>query len=132
MNIVKEMAWRHLFTFLWMLLFIIPGTVKAYAYSMTPYILADNPNVEYGRALKLSIEMTNGHKADIFVLQLSFTGWYLLGIICCGIGVLFVNPYYEAAMAEMYDKLRKNAVAKGFCKPNELNLGEADYIANSQ
>lgn len=131
LNIVKAMAWRYLFTFLWTLLFIIPGIVKAYAYSMTPYILADNPDIGYDRALKLSMEMTNGYKADIFVLQLSFIGWYLLGILCCGIGVIFVNPYYEAAMAEMYGQLRKNAIVKGICNPNELNLTEADSIADN-
>lgn len=131
-NIVKGMAWRYLFTFLWFLLFIIPGIIKSYAYSMTPYILADNPKISYGRALKLSMKMTDGYKGDIFVLQLSFIGWYLLGIICCGIGVLFVSPYYQAAMAEMYGKLRKNAVVGGFCNPNELNLTEADSIADNQ
>jgi uncharacterized membrane protein len=131
-DIVKGMAWRYLFNFLWFLLFIIPGIVKWYAYSMTPYILADNPNIGYDRALKLSMKMTDGHKADLFILQLSFIGWYLLGIICCFIGVLFVNPYYEASFAEAYGFLRKKAFENGFCTPNELHLIQGDYVADNR
>jgi uncharacterized membrane protein len=127
-NIVRSMAWRYLFTFLWSLLFIIPGIVKSYSYCMVPYILADNPNIGYDRALKLSMNMTSGYKFKIFVLQLSFLGWYLLGCICCVIGILFVNPYYEATFAEMYAALRKNAIEKAMCHPNELNLKQDDYI----
>lgn len=124
---VKGMAWKFLFQFLWTLLFIIPGIIKAYSYFMVPYILADNPNIGFRRALKLSIDMTYGYKWKIFVLQLSFLGWWILGAICCGVGVLFVNPYYQATIAEMYGTVRKNAVEKGICRPEELNLSESDY-----
>lgn len=128
LDIVKSMAWRFLFQKLWTLCFIIPGIIKAYSYSMVPYILADNPNIGYRRALKLSMDMTRGYKWKIFVLQLSFIGWYLLGFICCIICLIFVNPYYEATFAEMYGTLRKNAVEKGYCKAEELNLSENDYL----
>lgn len=131
-DIVKGMAWQFLFQFLWTLLFIIPGIIKFYSYFMVPYILADNPNIGYKRALKLSMDMTNGYKGKIFVLQLSFIGWYLLGLICCGIGILFVNPYYQATVAEMYGTVRKNAVEKGICKPEELNLSESDYAMDAE
>jgi uncharacterized membrane protein len=122
LRIVGAMAWRTLFTFLWMLLFIIPGIVKAYAYCLVPYILADNPEIGYDRALKLSMSMTNGYKGEIFVLQLSFIGWYLLGALCLGVGVLFVNPYFGATMAEMYVTLRDNAIKTGICTAEDLHL----------
>lgn len=122
MNIVTSLAWRALFGFLWTLLFIIPGIIKAYSYFMVPYILSDNPNIGYKRALRLSMDMTEGYKFQLFVLQLSFLGWYLLGILCCGIGVLFVTPYYEATMAEMYITIRDKALANGLCTLEELNL----------
>jgi uncharacterized membrane protein len=122
LRIVGAMAWRTLFTFLWTLLFIIPGIIKAYAYCLVPYILAENPDIGYDRALKLSMNMTNGFKGEIFVLQLSFLGWYLLGALCLGIGVLFVNPYFSATMAEMYISLRDNAIKRGICTYQELNL----------
>jgi uncharacterized membrane protein len=120
MDVVKAMLWKALFNFLWFLLFIIPGIVKIYAYRMVPYILADNPNIGYRRALELSKSMTDGHKGDMFLLDLSFIGWYILGAIAFGIGVLFVNPYFDATQAELYIKLREFAIDKGLCTYDEL------------
>jgi uncharacterized membrane protein len=122
LKIVKAMAWRILFQFLWTLLFIIPGIVKLYAYCMVPYILADNPQIGYKRALELSMAMTNGEKFNIFVLDLSFIGWYLLGLMACCIGTVFVNPYYFATKAELYVALRQKALTNGSCSFEELNI----------
>lgn len=122
MDVVKAMLWRLLFTILWYLLFIIPGFVKFYAYRMVPYILADNPNIGYQRALKLSIQMTRGNKFRIFILDLSFIGWLLLGTLALFVGVLFVLPYINATNAELYLTLRKNALEKGLCTFQELLL----------
>ncbi|MFZ3170727.1 MAG: DUF975 family protein [Carboxydocellales bacterium] len=121
LNIIKAMLWRALLNFLWLLLLIIPGIVKYYAYRMVPYILADNPNIGYKRALELSVQMTKGHKFDIFVLDLSFIGWYLLGTLALLIGVLFVLPYVNATNAELYLVLRQNALDSGLCGYEELN-----------
>lgn len=90
LNIVKSMAWMNLFVFLWSLLFIIPGIVKQFAYSMVPYIMAENPNMQFNDALKLSMKMTDGEKWDIFVLGLSFIGWFILGTCCCVIGIILL------------------------------------------
>ena len=122
-GIILTMLLRGVFNFLWYLLFIIPGIVKAYAYSMVPYILADNPNIGYKRAIKLSNEMTYGHKFDMFVLDLSFIGWYLLGMLVLFVGMLFVLPYDYATKAELYLVLRKNALERNMCSYNELQLG---------
>lgn len=120
MNVVKANAWRLLFTFLWTLLFIIPGWVKGYSYSMIPYIMADNPNMDYKRAMTLSMAMTNGQKWEIFVLDLSFIGWYLLGLLVCCVGTVFVPPYHFATKAELYVVLRQNAIDKGLCTADEV------------
>ncbi len=101
-NIVKVMFMRALFNFFWYLLLIIPGIVKAYAYSMVPYILAEEPELDYDTAIQKSMAMTDGHKFDMFVLDLSFLGWYLLGLLLCCVGGVFVNPYYLATKAELY------------------------------
>lgn len=130
LNIVGTMGWRSLIIILWSLLFIIPGIIKGYAYCLVPYILADNPNINYKDALRLSNEMTKGYKFDIFVLQLSFIGWYLLGLLCCCIGVFFVTPYYEQTFAEMYISLRTNAIHSGYIHRNELNLPPEDIFYN--
>lgn len=87
---------------LWLFLFIVPGVIKAYEYSMIPYLLAENPNLSADEAFSLSKQMTTGQKMDLFVLDLSFLGWIILGAICCGIGLLFVQPYPEATKAEVY------------------------------
>ena len=121
-NIIKTMLWRAFLNFLWYLLLIIPGIVKSYAYRMVPYILADNPNIGYKRAVELSVKMTDGEKFDIFVLDLSFIGWYILGILALLIGTLFVMPYVNATNAELYLVLRQNALDNGKCSYEELNL----------
>lgn len=70
-----------LFVFLWSLLFIIPGIVKAYGYSMAFYILVENPEMGVYECLKESTRITQGYKFDLFVLELSFLGWGLLGAL---------------------------------------------------
>ena len=106
LNVVKIMFLMDLKTLLWLFLFIVPGIIKAYEYSMIPYLLAENPNLSADEAFSLSKQMTTGQKADLFVLDLSFIGWIILGLICCGIGILFVLPYPQAARAEVYLILR--------------------------
>ena len=120
---VGGMLWMALFIFLWMLLFIIPGIIKALAYSMTPYILADCPNVTAREALKLSMRMTNGHKMDLFVLGLSFIGWFILGALTLHIlTVVFVLPYMYTTYAGFYTELRNKALATGAISHAELGI----------
>lgn len=121
-NIVGTMLLRSIYTFLWTLLLIIPGIIKSYAYRMVPYILADNPSIGYNRAIELSNEMTQGQKFDMFVLDLSFIGWYILGTLAFFIGVLFVQPYEDATNAELYLILRRNAIERGLTSYEELNI----------
>jgi uncharacterized membrane protein len=121
-NVLLTMLLRSVYTFLWSLLLIIPGIVKSYAYRMVPYILADNPQIGRRRAIELSNEMTNGEKWNMFVLDLSFLGWYLLGVIALGVGVLFVHPYEDATNAELYLVLRDSAIESGLTTYEELNL----------
>ncbi len=90
---------------------------------MVPYILADNPKIGHKRAIALSNQMTMGEKWNIFVLDLSFIGWYILGALLMGIGVFFVQPYYDATSAELYLKLREKSLANGITTREELQLG---------
>ena len=108
LNVVKIMFLMDLKTLLWLLLLIVPGLIKAYEYSMIPYLLAENPNLSASQAFSLSKQMTTGQKMDLFVLDLSFLGWIILGLICCGIGILFVLPYPEATRAEVYLNLKES------------------------
>lgn len=100
--------WMYLFTFLWSLLFIIPGIVKGIAYSMTPYILAERDDVSAQDALKVSMEMTYGHKMDIFMMALSFVGWWILTGLTFGIlAIFFTGPYSATSFAGLYEELKK-------------------------
>lgn len=107
-GIIKTQFVRNLYTFLWSLLLIIPGIIKYYEYIMVPYILSDEPNLSPNEAIRRSMNMTDGHKMDMFVLDLSFWGWYILGSLFFGIGGIFVNPYKEATMARLYNILSGN------------------------
>ena len=120
MNVVKIMFWRELKIFLWSLLFVIPGIIKSYEYSMVPYILAENPHISSERAFELSKKMTRGEKWKIFVLDLSFIGWRILGVLCCCVGEIFLQPYVEATYAELYQVMREKAHGLSFSDYSEL------------
>ncbi len=119
-NVVKIMFWKDIKIFLWSLLFVIPGIIKAYEYYMVPYILAENPQISSKRAFELSKAMTKGEKWKIFVLELSFLGWQILGLLCCCVGNIFLMPYYEATFAELYQVMREKAHGLGFSDYGEL------------
>ena len=106
-NVVLVMFMQNLYIFLWTLLLVIPGIVKSYSYRMVPYILAEQPDINYRDAIRISREMMDGEKMNTFVLDLSFILWGLLGAVTCGLGVVFyVKPYVEATNAELYVTLR--------------------------
>lgn len=121
-GIIATMLLRGIYGFLWSLLLIIPGIIKAYSYRMVPYIIADNPNIGADEAITLSRKMMDGNKLDSFVLDLSFLGWVILGFLALGVGVFFVNPYIFATEAQLYIVLRRNAIDSGLCTYEDLNL----------
>jgi len=121
---VGSMALVTLFTMLWSMLLIIPGIIKGISYSMTAYILADCPDVTAKDAIKLSMRMTNGHKMDLFVMSLSFIGWWMLSTLTCHIlGIVFVAPYMSTTEAGYYVELRDKAIASGVISESELYPG---------
>lgn len=97
---------RGVYTLLWTLLFIIPGIMKMYSYSMTNYILLDDPDLKYNSAIEKSMAMMKGHKLDLFILDLSMIGWLILSLMTCGIGLLFLAPYNLTAHAHFYEDLK--------------------------
>ncbi len=97
---------QAVYTFLWTLLLIIPGIIKAFSYAMTPYILADNPELSYNQAIEKSMTMMDGKKMKLFLLMLSFIGWILLSIITLGIGLLWAGPYMYQSIAAFYEDIK--------------------------
>ena len=100
------------FTLLWSVLFIIPGIIMSYAYSMTFYILADNPNMSATDAIKASKAMMTGNKWRYFCLQFSFIGWILLSVLTGGILMIWVTPYISMASAEFYESIKPQPAAE--------------------
>lgn len=106
--------------FLWSLLFIIPGIVKTIAYSQAFYIKAENPELSAGEVLALSEKMTYGYKMDIFVLYLSFAGWYLLSLATFYLVGLYALPYLNMTLTELYFYLNESYNAQN--SPNKTAI----------
>ena len=103
---VWGMFLMNVFIFLWMLLLIIPGIVKIFSYSMTPFILEEHPELSANEAIDHSRAMMKGHKFDLFWLYLSFLGWFILCILSLGIGFLWLTPYMETSVAAFYEDVK--------------------------
>ena len=116
-NIVLTMFLRDLFTALWSLLLVVPGIVKHYEYLMVPYIIAENPAMDYKEAFQISKQMLDGEKMEAFIMDLSFLGWYLLSAVTCGLlAIFYVNPYVQASFAEMYTFNKQKAYQEGYIR----------------
>lgn len=103
---------RTFFVFLWTLLLVVPGIIKALAYAMTFYIIVDYPELSAGKALSLSQEMMRDHKYDLFYLYLSLLGWLFLSILTLGIGLLWFYPYAQTAQASFYQDVKADWLAR--------------------
>ena len=93
---------QTIFLWLWSMLFVIPGIIKAYSYSMAYYISVDHPEYDWKTCINESRRIMNGNKWKLFCLDLSFIGWYIVGTLCLFVGVLWVYPYHHIARAEFY------------------------------
>lgn len=110
-----------LYTFLWKLLFIIPGIIKGLSYSMGMYILAEHPEMSATQALDESKRMMRGHKWELFVLQLSFIGWFLLVPFTMGLLLIWLTPYVKMSTTNFYNCI----------KPIETVENKANAYGNS-
>lgn len=109
-RILGTVLLQFVYTFLWSLLLVVPGVIKWYSYSMTSYILLDEPELKNNAAIEKSMAMMEGHKMRLFLLDLSFIGWALLSsLFTLGIGFFFLQPYVSTAHAAFYEDLKGNA-----------------------
>lgn len=136
-NTLGAMFGTDLLVLLWMFLLIIPGIIKSMEYSMVSYILSDNPSMPGGRARQISGRMTDGEKGAVFVLYLSFFGWYFLAAAAIAAGnrvfrpaaglisaavIPLVTAYQKATFAELYIFMRDRAIRSGAARPEEFGL----------
>lgn len=106
-NVGVILFFRDLYTFFWTLLLVIPGIVKAYEYRMIPYILAENPEMSQEEVFALSKKLMHGEKWHTFVMDLSFIGWHILGVLTLGIvEVFWTIPYQSSTNATLYEALK--------------------------
>lgn len=112
---------RYIYYTLWCL--TIGGIfIKRYSYFMVPYIAAENPDMNGRDAVTLSRRIMQGHKWECFVLELSFLGWQILGILTLGLfNVLYTNPYKTAVFTQYYGQVRALAIEKGIPGTEALN-----------
>jgi len=99
-----------LYVILWALLLIVPGIIAGLGYSMTFYILSDDPLLKAEDALKKSKAMMLGYKLKLFYLILWFFLLALLCILTLGIGFLWFIPFANVTMAKFYDDIKQNQV----------------------
>lgn len=117
---ILTVLWQLLWVTLWTLLFIIPGIIKAIAYSQMFYIIVEYKNISITKAMRISMEITKGHKWDLFVMYLSFLGWDLLSIMTVGILQLWLLPYKNMTYINAYHSLVKEAIESGRLKPEDF------------
>ena len=121
LNVAKVSLIRDLNIALWSLLFVIPGIIKAYEYSMVKYILSVNPTIDYRSALDLSKKIMRGHKFDLFVFHLSFIGWHFLSLFTFGIlSIVHVAPYQLLAETEFFANVRDLAILNCVITHNDI------------
>jgi uncharacterized membrane protein len=101
---------QGIYTFLWTLLFIIPGIVKYCSYFFAPYILADNPTMTAEESICRSMQIMEGHKMQLFLMLLGYTALAMLSSILLFIPMLWIMPYYQVALAKFYEEV-KHSVA---------------------
>lgn len=106
--------WLHIlmfaFVYLWSLLLIVPGIIAAYRYRMALYIMLDNPQLSAMECIRASKEMMDGRKGELFVLDLSFLGWYLLAAF--PFVMIWVTPYTSVTYTNYYIALRDMPVSE--------------------
>lgn len=97
-----------LFVFMWSILFIIPGIIASFSYTLVYYIKLDNPNMNTFEVINKSKQMMKGYKLDYFILELSFIGWEILGIFTFGLLHFWLTPYKKVTLANFYNYLNEN------------------------
>lgn len=80
----------------------VPSVIKELQYSMTEYILAEEPDAQWRDVLTRSKELMVGNKWAYAKLLFSFAGWYIAANLFCCIGNFLLTPYIQASVTQMY------------------------------
>ncbi len=107
------------------MLFIIPGVMLSYCWYFAPYVMGDKPGIGLGQAWGNSKKMTKGHKWELFKLDLSFLGWYLLIPLTCGLAAIYVIPYVATTKALYYENFKIRAL-------QEFKVSDVDFMTEEE
>ncbi len=101
---------QGIYTFLWTLLFIIPGIVKYCSYFFAPYILADNPTMTAEESICRSMQIMEGHKMQLFMMLLGYVLLATLSSLLLFIPMLWIFPYYQVTLAKFYEEVKATSM----------------------
>lgn len=105
-----HLVWAYLLMtikiLLWSLLLIVPGVIKAFSYAMTPFIILEHPEMSARDAIAESSRIMAGHRMELFMLYLSFLGWFLLCIVTAFVGLIVLSPYVLCSVVEFYNSIK--------------------------
>lgn len=99
-----------IYTFLWSLLFLVPGVIKGCAYFLAPYILVDNPELTADEAICRSMRMMDGHKMQLFLMSLGYFFLVMLSSLLLFIPLIWLIPYYTTAYVQFYEEVKRGGV----------------------
>lgn len=106
-------------------LFIVPGVIFALKYIFARFVMAENPDMSVGQAMRISKKITDGHKGELFILKLSFVGWILLSVVTLGIANIFVIPYVNTVVTLYYENFKRRAFT-------EMRVNQFDFMTPQQ
>ena len=112
---------QNIYIFLWSLLFLIPGIIKALSYSMSFYIMVDHPEYNYKDCIDASKAMMDGFKLQLLLLYLSFIGWAILSVFTLGIGYFFLAAYVQTSTANFYERIKGRIFPAEAVQPDQSN-----------
>lgn len=121
---IPAFLWQTFRIFLWSCLLLVPGIIKNYAYSQYFFILAEQPKISFNKALKTSEKITKGYKMELFMLDLSFLGWFILSTFTCGLALFYVLPYYLLTKAHLYHYLKTESLKQNICTMEDFSSDE--------
>jgi uncharacterized membrane protein len=84
---------------------VIYAIVKGLLYSLTNYILYDNPNMTSKEIVEESERLMMGNRWNYVWLTLSFIGWLILCIFTFYIGAFWLVPYVSVSTVYFYEAL---------------------------
>lgn len=106
-KIIEVSFYRKVISFISLLLLVIPGIYFSIQFLFVPYILSENPNMRIREIFSMSRNLVKGKTGLILKMFFNYFKWYVLGLLCLGIGIIFVNPFFEMAKKELYIYLKK-------------------------